>query len=279
MRIWTWLVALTPAIAAFAACSQDTFTTDAGLDTGADTVLIGGEGGAGDAHIDAVTSTPRFCEKDPKAADASFCADFDIPGDAAAGFAGLGINGAFNATFENTQYMSKPTAFEVDIPTDGGGGGAVLGILVGADAGAQTSLVLDVDIYLPAISNNTPSIFMFQFGTIGNNTTEYGLAENSGVWMLSNAQGGVAALSLQPASGGWAHVQLTINPTTSTTGSATIVITSANGTSVGSFNNLATTTLPTPPYPAILNLGVINGTSGIKVPQVVYYDNVVVHLL
>ena len=71
------------------ACSNDAFVADGGSDSGNDILNVGGDGGQTDATADAgmdVIVTPRYCQTSTIAINAPFCADFDIPGDAAAGF-------------------------------------------------------------------------------------------------------------------------------------------------------------------------------------------------
>jgi hypothetical protein len=250
---------------------------DGGSDSGNDILSVGGgDGGqdAADAGMD-VNVTPRYCQTSTIAINAPFCADFDIPNDAGAGFTSPSINGAFATSFETLVASSKPTAFEVDIPSDGGGSGTIEAFVGGTDSGAASMITLDLDIYLPAVSTiPTPSVFMFAFGSVGPASTQFGLAEVSEQWVFANQQGQTRALTIQPATGEWAHAQLAIILST-TGGTASITVTSSAGTSTASFVGVETTVASAPPYPAQLLLGVID-----TVPpntQSVYYDNAVIN--
>src|SRR5690348_7816362 len=104
-------VAVTLAVAA--ACDSDTFTSDAGGDdAGTDVPPIGGEGGSSDGSVtDAKVGPTRYCDTQ----DAQFCADFDIPGDAGAGFEAPALDGGWALDFQSTLVHSAPDAVEVDV--------------------------------------------------------------------------------------------------------------------------------------------------------------------
>jgi hypothetical protein len=273
MRCSTWLP-LSLAASAWA-CTTDNFTGDGGPDSGSfeagNDALVGADG----SQQDVIVTPKRFCE----GIDASFCADFDIPNDAGAGFLAPVFSPPYALLFEQTLVKSKPTAVEVEVPTDAGGAQAVMTTVVGGpDAGAATTITLDLDIYLPSLNGiSTAVVLAFAFGGVGGNATMFGIAESAGTWMFANLQGQVRTLTAQPATGEWAHAQVIIHES-STTGDASIIITSSAGVSTGTFGApTPTTALPVGPYPAQLQLGVQNTMPPQNV-MTFYYDNVVIQL-
>lgn len=258
-------------VCAAAACDSTTFDSDGGADASSD-IGISGEGGSGDGGgpKDANTLPTRFCAS----VDASFCADFDIPGDAGAGFT-PNVNSGFDLKFQDATVKSAPISLEATAPGDSGGIG-VLGTVVGSfDAGAINAITLDCEIYLPKITfTSSQPLFAFTFGVLGTPQYSFGLAHEN-AWRIENQAGTVnQPLSTQPAPNEWAHLNLTIT-LGAATGTLTLTIT-GSVTSMTVLSNLST--LPGPgEFPAQLQLGMLTQQPA-NAPATTFYDNVVVRL-
>ena len=260
------------------ACNGDQFQPDAG-DAGQDGPPIiggGGDGGA-DAATDApkeASVVPRFCDS----IDASFCADFDTPNDAGAGFfSPPNTTNGYALSFETTLVKSTPTALQVDVPADAGGT-ANLETLVGTpDAAATSTLTLDLDVYLPNIPTpSSQALFAFTFGAFNDPVFSFGLA-HEGAWRFERVAGTPnVPISPQPATNEWAHVTLTIL-LNATGGAVTLDLTTSAGTSHTVLTNVATAPSGPPTIPGGLRvgaqcLGPTNASASF------YYDNAVVRL-
>jgi hypothetical protein len=258
------------------ACNSDTFLPDdGGADVGPDVPGVGG-----DASFDAPTEGGssetgpggRYCQL----IDAQFCADFDIPADAGAGFTmpPVETNG-YKLSFQGTSTKSDPVAVEVDVPADAGGTAAITTSLGAVDAGAQNKIQLDMDMFIPdVIFGPTPPVILFGCGAVAPDY-QFGLSFGSG-WTLSNVSGTHSSLvSGNIAKYEWAHVNVDI-VVSSTSGSATLTVTSSAGTATAQISGVPTAPPIPPPYPILLMIGALGGGPTGQAPSF-YYDNVVVH--
>ena len=207
MRRSTFL--LVPAL--FWACNSDTFVgDDGGPDTGSDVVVGGGEGGSSDGgNLKDVTPTPkRFCQE----VDAQFCADFDIPEDAGAGFAPPLTSGGWSFAFQDAQAKSSPKAVQIDTAADSGGAALIEnpGLSANVANGPAKRMVVELDAYLPSLSFTPDPIFVFRAGVIPAKPLTYGLAAHVGMWKLAGGTSPVT-LSPQPPTDQWVHVVLGID--------------------------------------------------------------------
>jgi hypothetical protein len=207
MRRTTFL--LIPAL--FWACNSDTFTgDDGGPDTGSDVVVGGGEGGStdGGSSKDVSTTPKRFCQE----VDAQFCADFDIPNDAGAGFTPPTTTGGWSFTFQKSQVKSSPTAVEIDTAGDAAGAAIVENpaLAPSLDGGPGKRMVFEADVYLPTPGFTPDPIFVFRTGALPLKPLTYGLAAHVGMWKLAGGTSPVT-LSPQPPTNQWVHVVLGID--------------------------------------------------------------------
>jgi hypothetical protein len=263
------------------ACNGDSFDNDAGADSGSDGIVVGGGDGATDGAAsdgDAIAPKPRFCAS----IDAQFCADFDDPNDAGAGFfmPPTTTNG-YQLSFETSQAKSTPTGVEVFLPGDAGGTAKISAALgIQGDGGASTSATLDMDMFVPNFSGvTTQPLFLFAFGAVAP-TYQYALAHDGSSWKLEfiSTKNG-PTLNGNFALNEWVHVSLVI-VTDNTAGYASLTITSSAGTATAAFPPGQLPVVPQnapPPYPILFDVGVAS-ISPIQNTAQVYYDNVVVHL-
>ena len=262
------------------ACNGDSFVDDAGADSGSDGIVVGGDGGGGDGAVadggDAIAPKKRFCET----VDAQFCADFDIPNDAGAGFFPPTTTNGYTITFENSQFKSSPIGVGAFIPADAGGMADLQTVLFNPDAGVQASVTLDMDMYVPNLSTQTTQpLFFFAFGAVAPQY-QFGLAHDGPVWRLEylpakNGPPLTSAFALNE----WLHVTLTVVPSP-TAGYAQLSITSSAGTSLAATTPGQYAAAPpnsTGPYPVILDVGP-NTLAPPLVSAQAYYDNVVIRL-
>ncbi len=270
------LVLLFAPLVAIGACNGDSFDDDGGVDSGSDGVIVGGDG-AVDAPVDAPAegAAKRFCET----VDAQFCADFDIPNDAGAGFFPSMTTNGYTLTFQSNQFKSAPVGVEAFIPADASGMADMQTIVYQADAGTPASITLDMDMYVPNLSTSTTQpLFLFLFGVV-TSQFQFGLAHDGPVWKLEyvpTKQG--PALNVPFALNEWLHLTLAI-VLSSTAGSATLTITSSAGTSVAATSpgQFATAPASTGPYPIVVDVGPRSSVPPIVSAQA-YYDNVVVRV-
>jgi len=270
------------AFASLGACGTDTFTSDGGTDGGDDGIVVTGGDGGTDGSVKDAVSEQRFCETNASALDASFCADFDIPNDAGAGFTVL-QTGTYTYRFESSDVQSAPNALEVDVP-DGGvstGGSAFLVAPIGVDGGASSTATLDFEVIIPDITAGTSPLFIFSFGEItGSVGTQFGL-EHDSAWSLSNLEGnrkGTFNTSTIPT-GVWTHVTLTIVLSTALSqGSVNIAIGGSTATAnIPMVETVGTNGVgPPAPWAMSLQLGASCGQATSAVSA--FFDNVIVHL-
>ena len=260
------------------ACNGDSFTGDAGPDSSDDVIVSGGDGG--DAGTDGADGAPkkRFCES----VDAQFCADFDIPSDAGAGFfmPPTTTNG-YQLSFETNQFKSAPTGALAFVPGDAGGT-AKLSTAIGlsTDAGATSSATFDMDMFIPTFSAvTTQPLFLFAFGAVAP-SFQYGLAHDGPNWKLEFVPTKIGPnLSGNFALNEWVHVSLVV-VTDSQAGYASLTITSSAGTATAAFAPGQLPTVPpntSGPYPILVDVGVQSSAPTQSAAQI-YYDNVVVRL-
>jgi hypothetical protein len=287
MRFTTWLLILLPAAGAgTAACSTDTFSddggTDAVTDNTSDNVVNGGEGGT-DGKVDA--PPPRFCET--RDASYAFCADFDTPGDAGAGFSQFNQTPPFSFQFEGSRFVTSPAAAEAYAPSDASTGYAWIETPVGLDGGgAHTNMQVDLDIYLPTPATaGAPRTLAFLFGDgIGPPGLQFGLGvQGTGTyWLIAGDGSSSQQLAPQPLTDRWVHVSLFIvlSPTVGTvalTVTDLISTLDAMAPAAAMLSGIATTAVsPAGPYPANLLIGVITPSSAPAGPLTFDYDNVLV---
>jgi len=197
--------------AILSACSNDTFTgDDSGSDTGTDVTVSGG-GDGGDASHDVTTVPLRYCQT----VDAQFCADFDTPGDAGAGFEPFATTGSWTFAFQDAQAKSPPLAVEVDTLAANYPGAAFVQnpLLAGntTATGPGTRLVVEADVYLQSPPGFTPDpVFVLRAGIIPAPDFSFGLSAHAGVWKLSHYNFG-SNLNPQPPANKWVHVILAID--------------------------------------------------------------------
>jgi hypothetical protein len=237
-------------------------------------VIIGGGDSGKDGQAEA--ATPRYCQT----IDADFCADFDIPGDAGAGFQPPAVVAPGAFSFENMQVWTPPTAAEMDLASDGGGASASIATVLQPDAGSTGTLRLDMDLFLAAPpTNSTPPIFVFYFGVPGPSNTQFGLAIINKTYELANLTSSVAIpINPPPTTGAWTHAQLVIHAST-TAGDATLTFAPNDaGVPTAMVGSVATIVTGGPPFFAGINIG---GFDTFPAPQPAlsfFYDDVVVHL-
>jgi hypothetical protein len=273
MRFSTCLGVVT--LAVLGACSTDSFNGndggDATSDAVNDNVISGGDGGSGDGHPSDAITPSRFCD-DVKAA---FCADFDIPNDANAGF-NLAFAPPYLVRDEILVVKSAPVSLAVDIPADAAGGIATATAFLPGATTNPSSMTLSLDLYLPAIENGTPAIFAFEFG-VPPPEARFGLAQTGGRWSFMNTPSKAYQFApSDPPTGKWVHAMLTIP--LNLNGIATCTI---DG-NVASALPIDTTGLDggAGMYTTLLQLGVSrpNTMPPGTTPQSVRYDNVVITL-
>jgi len=194
------------------ACNTDTFTDDAGSDAEPDSVVVGGGDGSTDAALkDIVTKPPRFCET----VDAQFCADFDIAGDAGAGFLPPNNQGGWLLTFDGTQTMSgSPKAVSVVTAPDASGIALIdnPGLAKSINTGPSTHITVEADVYLVSTGLVPDPITVFRAGIVPDPHFTFGLAAHTNAWKLVRSSGGVAvALTPQPPLNQWLHAVLSID--------------------------------------------------------------------
>ena len=273
-----WAFLLGAGAAALAACNSDQFVdTDGGADSNDEVPVVGGDGGStdgavGDASGEA-TAPKRFCDLQ----DAQFCADFDTPGDAGAGFTTVETNG-WHLAFQGTQVKSAPMALQSTTTGDAGGMAEAYSdqLSPGTDAGPTSLLQLDLDVRLPSDipPATTQPMFVFTAGAFPGAQFMFGLA-HEGQWELVRGDGaGVQVLSPQPTIGEWGHATLTIKFAVSG-GQVLLALVTSAGTSQASIGSIPT--IPgAGPIPAVLHLG-----GSCQVPAITsynfFYDNVVAH--
>jgi hypothetical protein len=271
-----WLLLLFAPLLSVGACNGDSFTGDAGPDAADDVIITGGGDGGADAS-DAIAPQKRFCES----VDAQFCADFDIPNDAGAGFFPPTTTNGYALTFETSQFKSSPVGVEAFIPGDGGGTAKISsGLGISGDGGATTSASFDMDMFVPNFSAvTTQPLFLFSFGAVAP-TYQYGLAHDGSNWkleFLSTKNG--PNLSGNFALNEWVHVSLVV-VTDNTAGYASLTIISSAGTATAAFPPGQLPTVPpnaSPPYPILFDVGVTSSSPTQNAAQI-YYDNVVVRV-
>jgi hypothetical protein len=259
------------------ACNTDTFTgDDGGTDTGPDVPGVGGGDGSTDAPSDAgpgkeAGPQPRFCQS----VDAQFCADFDIPNDASAGFQKPPPAGGFTLDFTQNNAKSLPLSLKTSEPGDAAGS-AFLTTVLGAtvDAGAATSITLDLDVALPPITQNaTQALFVFGIGAASPNY-EFGLANDGKQWKLENFVTSTGPQLNGPViTGAWSHATLEV-ALSPTAGTVTLTVTQGSNVAVASMQ--AITAPGSGSLPVMLTVGLTtNGPA--NQPASFLYDNVVVH--
>lgn len=260
------------------ACNSDTFTGDDGghADGSSDVVVGGGEGGSTEGGIgkDGSTTPKRFCQE----VDAQFCADFDVPNDAGAGFSPPTTSNGYALDFQSGNAKSQPVAVKVTEPGDAGGQATLMTVLGNsADAGATAQITLDIEVYLPNITTvSTQPIWAFAIGALGPQY-QFGLVKDGPVWRLENFQTAVGPqFTGTIATGEWVHATETV-VLAQTGATVTLAITSTAGTATATLPNVSTEPGPGP-LPVVLNLGV-QTTVPVNQAASFYYDNVVVHYL
>ncbi len=258
------------------ACNSDTFSgEDGGTDAQPDVPGVSGGDGSTDAPFEGSVKDsgpkPRFCQF----IDAQFCADFDVPNDAGAGFGPAFTTNGFTLDFQQGTVKSQPLALRSTEPGDSGGA-AYLGTALGVtgDAGASSMVTLDLDIYLPQLTvSSSQALFAFAIG-VGSPNFQFGLAtEGKNVWKLENFQTSVGPqLAGSVAPNEWAHANLQIL-LSSTSGTVTLTVTSSAGTAT---TVMPTITAPGPGnIPVLLNVGAQSNGASVQ-PGTFFYDNIVV---
>ncbi|HEY1955266.1 MAG TPA: hypothetical protein VGH28_06630 [Polyangiaceae bacterium] len=252
------------------ACDADTFTGDAGgSDTGPDVPAIGGgDGGSADGAI--VEAGPkRFCDT----VDAQFCADFDIPGDAGAGFEAPTENGGWTLDFQDAQVKSTPVAVEIDTIGDAGGVASMRTLPLSPDASVKSVLVAEADLFLPDAAPATPDVIMvFAAGSLPAQQFLFGLAEQSGLWSLAHITSLVTKpLNPKPATNEWVHAIVSVDMSVS--GTVTLEVDSSVGKS---FAALSVATIPdggAPGYLGVIQVGSSDGYDSVA-NRTFFVDNV-----
>jgi len=253
------------------ACNTDSFDSDAGDDASPDSIVGGGGDGSTDAPTkDVVTKPKRFCET----ANAQFCADFDIPDDAGAGFAPPNTDGGWTLSFQGAQTAdASPMAVSVVTLADAAGVATIDNpnlAFTTSTPGPSTKLVVEADVLLTNKGLIPDPITVFSAGVVPAPALSFGLAMQSNQWKLVvRGGGGPAPLSPQPPLGQWLHAVLTIvigTPGTVTldVGGSTATLIVATGTDAGST------------YPGYISVGGYDGfypNGGLNY----FVDNVVAH--
>jgi hypothetical protein len=196
----------------FLACNSDSFTDDGGVDAQGDNVVSGGDGATGDGSAkDVVTKPPHYCET----IDAQFCADFDIPDNAGAGFGPPNTLGGWTFAFQDASVVSKPVAVRVDTNTNVGAAFVENpNISQGVSGGGiNTKLTVEADVYLPAAVNTPDPLFVFRAGVVPAPVQlTFGLAVLTNAWRLVHPLGGSPVLiQPQPPPNAWLHANLSID--------------------------------------------------------------------
>jgi hypothetical protein len=280
MKARTWLLFF----ASLGACNTDTFDSGDGGDASSDSrdeiPAIGGGDGSTDAKKDSdssVTPIPRFCDT----VDASFCADFDIPNDAGAGF--TPVTNGYTVTFESIDASSKPTALEVNVPSNTDGGAAFLEAFVGNNTttGATSLAVLDFETVIPNLTSNTTyPQFMFAFGDPnGGAQTHFGLSHDSAWWLENLSMNRMMPIVGSVPTNEWVHVKLSIITSKSgAIGQVSIDIKGGTGTAVmGSVETIGTggSGPPSPwPFDVMIGSSCAQQTNAASL----FYDSVIVNL-
>jgi hypothetical protein len=260
--------------AALFACNTDSFDGDAGSDAPSDSIVGGGGDGSTDAVAkDVVTKPSRYCET----VDAQFCADFDIPDDAGAGFGVNTTNGWLTAFLADANAPSKPTAFGSISPGDAGGNAALQNpqLVAGFDSGLATRVTLEMDLFLPSgLLNTSQPTFAFQLGVVPSPPFVFGLA-HEGPWMLERGTGsGVMPLVPAPATGEWGHLTFAID-LSSSNGVVTLDLVTSAGTSHAALPIPTEPDSGPPTFPGFLSIGA-QSVGPTLVGATFLYDNVVV---
>jgi hypothetical protein len=259
---------------ALLACNTDSFDGDAGTDASTDSIVGGGGDGSADAPEKDVFVKPlRYCET----VDAQFCADFDVPNDAGAGFGMNATNGWMITFLSDAAAPSKPNAFGSVSPGDSGGIAALqnLQLASGFDSGLASHVTLEMNIFLPAgLPNTSQPTFAFQLGVIPSPLFTFGLA-HEGPWMLERGTGsGVMQLSPQPATNEWGKLTFSID-LSSSSGAVTLDLVTSAGTSHALLPIVTEPDAGPPTFPGFLSVGA-QSVGPTLVGASFLYDNVVV---
>jgi hypothetical protein len=253
--------------AAIFACNADTFTDDAGVDAEPDVIVGGGGDGSSDGGPVKDVVAPRFCQT----VDAQFCADFDIPDDAGAGFVQSTMGGGYTFDFEGAKTKSSPFALRATPATDAGGEADLVSVFP-LDAGITTKATLELDIYLPAYDGGytQSSLFAFTLGILASQF-QFGLVHDHNFWRLEDrlSQTGPALSSDLPEDQ-WVHASLEIVLSANTSGSVFLAVGSATASITGIL------TMPSVPLPLSLTVGVRSDYAP-QTPGAFLYDNVELH--
>jgi hypothetical protein len=265
---------------ALGGCNADTFApADGGSDAtpgdaSPDVPSVGGDGGptldggAGDAM-----PPPRFCQT---TTDAKFCADFDDPNDAGAGFGQPGVDTGFALTYQGVQAYSLPTAMRTDVPASSTGQAEVMTALgTTTTTGASTAARLDVELYITGIQPGPYGpLDVFSFGAVAPNFL-FALSV-AAQWELRNVKTNQwTAVTGTIPSNEWVHVTLSLGLDASA-GSATLTVTSTQSTATAALGPVATIPVAPPTYPILVFLGPV-ATGPVGQTPSFFYDNVVVH--
>lgn len=256
------------------ACNTDSFTgDDGGADAPFDNVVSGGDGAVGDATgKDVVVPKPHFCQT----IDAQFCEDFDIPGEAGAGFLTPNTSGGYQLDFEGATTKSPPFALRAITAPDAGGQANVMAVIA-PDAGATNKITLDVDLFVPAYDGGaTPtSVFAFTLGVVGAAPFEFGLVHDGQFWRLEDLQSQTGPALSSPIPGNeWVHATLETTLNT-TSGSVFLTVTSSQGSATANVGP-PIPTIPSAAIPLSVVVGVRAQGAPI-LPGTFLYDNVQLH--
>lgn len=250
-----------------AQCSNDTFGSDGGPSDASGDVTVPTDGPEmGEAgHSDGAVTQPRFCDS----VDAAFCADFDIPGDAGAGWAPPGVTPPGKLLFEMNTVLSGMFAVEADLPNTGGGASAVLGTTVPLSTTSPNALHLDVDMQVPS-PPATPLIPVFYFG---DPRVQFGLGMVAGSYVVVERGGTSNPLSMALPANQWLHVHMDIKLNT-VSGSVSVAVTQGmNVVATGGMSGIQTEGSPAPGT-VLLQIGG-DDTSAPMTDVSFIYDNVV----
>ena len=198
--------------AAIFACNADTFTDDGGTDAEPDSVVVGGgDGSVVDAPGKDIVVGPakHFCDFQ----DAQFCADFDIPGDAGAGFGPPNLQGGWLLTFQNQQtWDASPMAVSVVTAGDAAGAATIDNPNLAKSGTAPSTLISSRRTSISGAPGFVPDpISVFRAGVSPDPQLTFGLAMHSNQWKLARRAGGSpVALTPQPSLNQWLHAVLVI---------------------------------------------------------------------
>jgi hypothetical protein len=250
---------------------------DGGPDSGTDTIVSGGDGSTdGPIKQDGGEAGPgkRFCQE----VDAQFCADFDIPNDAGAGFAAQTITQGYALDFQSSTSKSPPVALKVTEPADAGGQATISTVIGQTDAGAMTLVTVDAEIFIPNMTaTSTQPVFLLVAGVVAPQF-QYGFVYEGKAWKLENFQSKTGpTLSGSVATNEWVHVQLQM-PLLFTGATVQLNVTSSAGTATCTMPAVSTAPNAVGPYPLLLDLGT-QTTQPPNQAAVFFFDNVVVHYL